>query len=95
MSIHNKFFTLPDETLVYPCHDYENRFVTTIAQEKQRNPRLGNNKTQEEFVKIMDEMQLPYPRKIDFAVPGNEQCGQCPDNVPEKYRAPCERNDQG
>lgn len=94
-SIHEKFFTLPDETLVYPCHDYEGRFITSIGQEKQRNPRLGQNKSLQEFVKIMETMDLPYPRKIDFAVPGNEQCGVCPDNVPEKYRAPCEKHDQG
>ncbi len=94
-SIHEKFFSLPDETLVYPCHDYEGRFITTIAQEKQRNPRLGQNRSVEEFVHIMETMDLPYPRKIDFAVPGNEQCGVCPDNVPEKYRTPCEKNDQG
>lgn len=93
-SIHNKFFTLPDETLVYPCHDYEGRCITTIAQEKQRNPRLGQNKSQQEFVHIMETMDLPYPRKIDFAVPGNEQCGVCPDNVPEEYSAPCD-HDQG
>ncbi|MFO8024704.1 MBL fold metallo-hydrolase [Thiohalophilus sp.] len=94
-SIHDKFFTLPDETLVYPCHDYEGRFVTTIAQEKIRNPRLGSNKSLEEFVEMMDNMELPYPRKIDFAVPGNELCGACPENVPDKYRAPCDRHDQG
>lgn len=94
-SIHDKFFSLPDETLVYPCHDYEGRFITTIAQEKQRNPRLGQNKSQQDFVHIMETMDLPYPRKIDFAVPGNEQCGVCPDNVPEEYRAPCEKHEQG
>lgn len=94
-SIHDKFFTLPDETLVYPCHDYEGRCVTTIAQEKNRNPRLGQGKSLKEFVQIMNNMDLPYPRKIDFAVPGNERCGECPDNVPEKYRAPCDRQDQG
>jgi glyoxylase-like metal-dependent hydrolase (beta-lactamase superfamily II) len=94
-SIHNKFFSLPDDTLVYPCHDYENRFVSTIAQEKQRNPRLGNNKSMAEFVAIMENMDLPYPRKIDFAVPGNQQCGICPENVPEKYRRPCDKFDQG
>ncbi len=94
-SIHDKFFSLPDETLVYPCHDYEQRFITTIAQEKQRNPRLGKGKSLEEFVAIMQAMDLPYPRKIDFAVPGNEQCGQCPDNVPEEFRGPCTRHDQG
>ena len=92
-SIHNKFFTLEDETLVYPGHDYEGRQITTIGQEKQRNPRLGNNKSEQDFVNIMDNMKLPYPKKIDFAVPGNSQCGQCPDNVPEQYRGACDVQD--
>jgi len=93
-SIHEKFFSLPDETLVYPCHDYEGRFITTIAQEKERNPRLGHDKSEAEFVRIMEEMDLPYPRKIDFAVPGNEECGICPPNVPEEFDKPC-KHDQG
>lgn len=89
-SIHEKFFSLPDETLVYPAHDYEQRQITTIGQEKARNPRLGNNRSEAEFVEIMNNLNLPYPRKIDFAVPGNEACGQCPENVPEEYRGPCD-----
>ncbi len=89
-SIHEKFFSLPDETLVYPGHDYEQRQITTIGQEKARNPRLGNDRPEVEFVEIMNGLNLPYPRKIDFAVPGNEACGQCPDNVPEEYRGPCD-----
>ncbi len=88
-SIHNKFFNLPGETLVYPGHDYKGRCVTTIAQEKTRNPRLGNNKSKEEFVSIMNGLDLPYPRKIAFAVPGNQMCGTCPDNVPENIRKHC------
>ncbi len=88
-SITEKFFTLPDETLVYPGHDYEGRQITTIGQEKQRNPRVGENKSLEEFVAIMNGLDLPYPRKIDFAVPGNEACGECPADVPEQYRGPC------
>lgn len=94
-SIQDKFFTLPDETLVYPAHDYENRQITTIGQEKLRNPRLNNNKSEEEFVSIMHGLDLPYPRKIDFAVPGNERCGECPDNVPAEFRGPCDIGDQG
>jgi glyoxylase-like metal-dependent hydrolase (beta-lactamase superfamily II) len=86
-SVHEKLFSLPGETLVYPGHDYKGRFVSSIAQEKTRNPRLGGGKTIEEFVAIMDELDLPYPRKIDYAVPGNEQCGKCPPDGPEKYRA--------
>jgi glyoxylase-like metal-dependent hydrolase (beta-lactamase superfamily II) len=94
-SIHDKFFSLPDETLVYPCHDYDGRRISSIGQEKTRNPRLGNGKTLEEFVAIMDGMDLPYPRKIDFAVPGNQRCGECPPDVPPEYRAPCQRHEQG
>lgn len=94
-SIQDKLFSLPDETLVYPGHDYEGRFISSIAQEKVRNPRLNDNKSLEDFVAIMDGLDLPYPRKIDFAVPGNEMCGQCPPNVPEEYRGPCKLHEQG
>ncbi len=94
-SIHNKFFNLPGNTLVYPGHDYEGRCVTSIAQEKNRNPRLGNNTSKAAFVDIMNALDLPYPRKMDFAVPGNQLCGQCPDNVPEALRKPCEFHEQG
>jgi len=94
-SIHEKFFTLPDETLVYPCHDYEGRFVSTIGQEKCRNPRLGEGKSLEEFVAIMENMDLPYPRKIDIAVPGNEGCGIWPQPIPEESRNLPTKRDQG
>ena len=49
----------------------------------------------DEFVSIMDSLDLPYPRKIEFAVPGNEACGICPPNVPDYLRSPCELHDQG
>lgn len=94
-SIQQKFFTLPDDTLVYPCHDYTDRRVSTIAQEKTRNAHIGGGKSLEEFKSIMAGLDLPYPRKIDFAVPGNMQCGQCPDTVPEQFRGPCAKHDQG
>ncbi|MGD2064548.1 MAG: MBL fold metallo-hydrolase [Nitrospirota bacterium] len=74
-SIHDKLFTLPDETLVYPGHDYNGRQVSTIGQEKARNPRLGRGKSEEEFVAIMADLNLAYPQKIDVAVPGNLRCG--------------------
>ena len=94
-SIHDKFFKLPDETLVYPCHDYEERRITTIGQEKARNPRLGKGKSEAEFIAIMDGMDLPYPQKIDWALPGNESCGECPDNMPEHKQRLCEADTQG
>ena len=93
-SIQQKFFSLPDETLVYPCHDYENRHISTIGQEKERNKHIGG-KSLEEFIEIMRSLNLPYPRKIDFAVPGNQQCGECPECIPEKYQGPCAKYDQG
>jgi len=81
-SVREKLFALPDETLVYPAHDYKERFVSSIVQEKKRNPRLGGDKTLDEFKHIMANLNLPYPTFIDYAVPGNQQCGVCPPDWP-------------
>ena len=88
-SVREKLFTLPDETLVYPAHDYKQRFVSSIAQEKKRNPRLGEDKTLEEFEAIMANLNLPYPKFIDHAVPGNRQCGVCPAELPDNLSSYC------
>jgi sulfur dioxygenase len=88
-SVHEKLFTLPGETLVYPAHDYAGRFVSSIAQEKKRNPRLGGTRTLDEFRKIMAGLKLPYPAFIDYAVPGNKQCGTCGCDVPDKLQQYC------
>jgi glyoxylase-like metal-dependent hydrolase (beta-lactamase superfamily II) len=94
-AIHDKLFTLPDETLVYPGHDYTGRQVSTIGQEKSRNPRLGGGRSEAEFVEIMNGLELSYPKKIDFAVPGNERCGECPPNVPQELHKLCDVTRQG
>jgi glyoxylase-like metal-dependent hydrolase (beta-lactamase superfamily II) len=94
-SIQNKLFALPGETLVYPAHDYEGHFVSSIAQEQARNPRLGKGRSKQAFIELMNGLDLPYPRKIDFAVPGNEHCGQCPADIPEEFRGPCVASHQG
>ena len=88
-SVHEKLFSLPDETLVYPAHDYKACFVSSIAEEKKRNPRLGGDKTLEEFRHIMANLQLPYPQFIDHAVPGNRQCGVCPHDLPDNLANYC------
>src|SRR5205085_7340512 len=75
-SVHEKMFTLPDDTLVYPGHDYERRHVSSIGQEKARNPRLGGGKTIEEFVALMGALNLPRPKKMDIAVASNRNCGE-------------------
>ena len=90
-SVTGKLFTLPDETLVYPGHDYEGRWVSSIAQEKTRNPRLGGERPLAEFVELMDNLNLAYPKFIDFAVPGNRACGECPPGVPDHLQQYCEQ----
>ena len=88
-SVTEKLFSLPDETLVYPAHDYEGRRVSSIAQEKQRNARLGQQRTLAQFRQTMANLNLPYPKFIDYAVPGNLQCGVCPDHLPEHLEKYC------
>lgn len=88
-SVQEKLFTLPDDVLVYPAHDYKGRRVSSIAQEKERNPRLGGGKTLEEFREIMANLKLPYPTFIDYAVPGNRQCGVCPSDLPDQLATYC------
>jgi glyoxylase-like metal-dependent hydrolase (beta-lactamase superfamily II)/rhodanese-related sulfurtransferase len=73
-SITQRLFTLPDETLVYPGHDYQQRWVSSIMQERTTNPRLAG-KSREQFIDIMNNLNLPKPRLIDEAVPANRYCG--------------------
>lgn len=72
-SVHQQIFTLPGHCLIYPAHDYKGQTVSSVDEEKKFNPRL--TKSLEEFVKIMDNLNLPKPAKIDIAVPANLVCG--------------------
>ena len=94
-SIHGKFFSRPNDTLIYPAHDYAGRCVSTVAQEKARNPRLKDNRSEEDFVALMSGLDLPYPAKIDFSVPANELCGRCPEDLPQELKELCDPHDQG
>lgn len=93
-SVTGKLFALADEVLVYPAHDYAGRRVSSVAQEKARNPRLGGGKTLEEFKRIMAGLKLAYPKFIDHAVPGNRQCGVCPHVLPDELQDYCHRMTQ-
>jgi glyoxylase-like metal-dependent hydrolase (beta-lactamase superfamily II)/rhodanese-related sulfurtransferase len=73
-SITQRLFTLPGDTLVYPGHDYQQCWISNIMQERTTNPRLAN-KTREQFIDIMNNLNLPRPRLIDEAVPANRYCG--------------------
>ncbi len=72
--ITQRLFTLSDDTIVYPGHDYNGRWISNIAQERISNPRLAG-KTKAEFVEIMENLNLPKPKLIDMAVPANRYCG--------------------
>ncbi|MDI3488732.1 MAG: sulfur dioxygenase [Thauera sp.] len=73
-SITQRLFTLPDETLVYPAHDYKGMRVSSIGQEKLTNSRLPG-RSRQEFIELMQSLDLPRPRLIEQAVPANLRCG--------------------
>jgi glyoxylase-like metal-dependent hydrolase (beta-lactamase superfamily II)/rhodanese-related sulfurtransferase len=75
-SITRCIFTLPDDCLLYPGHDYSGRTVTTVAEEKCWNPRVGGEASEGDFVGYMQNLGLPHPRQIDHAVPANLACGK-------------------
>lgn len=74
-SIVNKLFRLPDDTTVYPAHDYKGWMASSIGEEKRANPRLAG-KTEADYVQIMNNLNLPNPKLMDVAVPANLACGQ-------------------
>lgn len=74
-SVREKIFSLPEETLLYPGHDYNGCTVTTISEEKRFNPRLSLEKSEGEFVAMMEALDLAYPTRIEVAVPANLQSG--------------------
>jgi glyoxylase-like metal-dependent hydrolase (beta-lactamase superfamily II)/rhodanese-related sulfurtransferase len=74
-SVTRRLFTLPDDTLVYPGHDYRGLTVTTVGEEKRCNPRFVG-RTREQFREFMAKLNLPMPQKIMEALPANEQCGR-------------------
>lgn len=74
-SVRNKLFALPDETIVYPAHDYKGFSQSSIGLEKRLNPRLNLGLKKDDFIRIMAKLKLSYPKKIQEAVPANLQCG--------------------
>ena len=75
-SITEQIFSLPDSCLLYPGHDYTGRSVTSVAEEKAFNARLGGNASERDFVGHMENMKLPHPHKIAEALPGNMRSGK-------------------
>ncbi len=73
-SLFGKLLTLPDDTLVYPAHDYEGRTSSSIIEERAHNPRL-QVKSRQEYIDLMNGLRLSAPRLMDKAVPANRRCG--------------------
>jgi glyoxylase-like metal-dependent hydrolase (beta-lactamase superfamily II) len=74
-SVRERILSLPDDTLLYPAHDYAGRSVTTVGEEKRWNRRLGLSVSEAQFVALMAELKLAYPKRMDVAVPANLRCG--------------------
>jgi sulfur dioxygenase len=82
-SLFNKLLKLPDETLVYPAHDYKGDTVSTIGEEKRFNPRL-QVRSVHEYVDLMGRLNLPNPKMMDVAVPANMRVGLAQDEIARK-----------
>jgi glyoxylase-like metal-dependent hydrolase (beta-lactamase superfamily II)/rhodanese-related sulfurtransferase len=79
-SVHTQIFSLPANCLLYPAHDYRGLTVTSVAEEKNFNPRLGGQLSESDFVGYMNNLGLPHPKQMDVAVPANLKCGE-PDDA--------------
>jgi glyoxylase-like metal-dependent hydrolase (beta-lactamase superfamily II)/rhodanese-related sulfurtransferase len=82
-SIFNRLLKFPDDTLVYPAHDYKGDTVSTIGEERRSNPRL-QVKSVDEYVELMNNLKLPNPKMMDVAVPANMKIGLAQDAVARK-----------
>lgn len=73
-SLHDKLMTLPEDTVVYPGHDYNGKLQSTVGEEKKHNPRI-NLSSKAEFIAHMNNLNLPDPKLMDVAVSANRTCG--------------------
>lgn len=87
-SLFKRLLTLPDETLVYPAHDYNGMTVSSISEEKRFNPRLQVTNRQA-YIDMMDNLSLDKPKLMDIAVPANQQCGTKPSSTAMKMEPVC------
>jgi len=79
-SIFNRLLKLPDETMVFPAHDYKGDTVSTIGEERRYNPRL-QVRSVDEYVELMNNLKLPNPKMMDVAVPANMHVGLHQDDL--------------
>ena len=85
-SIFNRLLKLPEETLVYPAHDYKGDTVSTIGEEKRYNPRL-QVRSVDDYIELMNNLKLPNPKMMDVAVPANMHVGLHQEELAKEGRA--------
>ncbi|MGH8666582.1 MAG: MBL fold metallo-hydrolase [Burkholderiales bacterium] len=81
-SVHEQIFSLPDDCLLYPAHDYRGLTVTSVDEEKLYNPRLGGQILKDDFIGYMNHLGLAHPKQMDIAVSANLRCGQPQEEAP-------------
>jgi glyoxylase-like metal-dependent hydrolase (beta-lactamase superfamily II) len=94
-SITGQILSLPPSCLLYPGHDYTGRSVTSVAEERSFNARLGGAATERDFVGHMQNMKLPHPHRIAEALPGNMRSGRPSGMAEEELWAPVRRSYAG
>jgi sulfur dioxygenase len=82
-SIFNKLLKLPEDTLIYPAHDYKGEVVSTIAEERAFNPRLQVTSV-DQYVELMNNLKLPNPKMMDVAVPANMRVGYAQEAIAQR-----------
>ena len=85
-SIHAQIFSLPPECRLYPAHDYRGLTVSSVAEERRCNPRIGDGVGPGDFAGYMKNLNLPHPKLLSVAVPANLRCGQPSDESPMPSR---------
>ncbi|CAH2808550.1 MAG: MBL-fold metallo-hydrolase superfamily [uncultured Paraburkholderia sp.] len=88
-SVREQILTLPDDCLLYPAHDYRGITVTSVAEERRFNPRLGGDVDVGDFTRYMNNLNLPHPKLMAVAVPANMRCGQPEDGAIAEQAPDC------
>jgi sulfur dioxygenase len=78
-SITEQIFSLPDDCLIFPGHDYSGRTMSSVGEERVHNPRIGGHADERDFVGFMENLHLPHPKQLSIAVPANLRSGQTDD----------------
>jgi sulfur dioxygenase len=74
-SVQREIFTLPEDCLLYPAHDYRGLSATSVGEERRFNPRLGGDLSEDDFVGYMSNLRLAHPKQMQVAIPANLTCG--------------------